>query len=221
MSVKPPKISRDDIPLIRNKIRVMSPIVKRWVRGKGFSAKELGAVGLNIKQARRIGIPVDKRRKSLHEHNVDLLKSLLEKYGLTSVGASPKTHIEVAKATLKAVSEVVATETKVGEKLSVEEVAANIADDLVNFIDSARRRGVAKLLGVFKEAIRKHAPTLLDRWEEAKVRSILELILKDLSSAGFGSLSTKFFTKKDDWDASMAREIISERLRRVIEEESG
>ncbi len=47
-------------------------------KGKGFSRDELRAVELSLKEALKMGIPVDPRRKSRHEENVNLLKQFLE-----------------------------------------------------------------------------------------------------------------------------------------------
>ena len=47
-------------------------------RGRGFSIGELRAVGLDIPSARKLGIPVDKRRRSVHQWNIERLKSLIQ-----------------------------------------------------------------------------------------------------------------------------------------------
>ncbi|MCS7124377.1 MAG: ribosomal protein L13e [Candidatus Bathyarchaeota archaeon] len=46
--------------------------------GKGFSIDELKKVGLKPKQALKLGLPIDPRRKTVHEENVEKLKKLLE-----------------------------------------------------------------------------------------------------------------------------------------------
>lgn len=56
-------------------------------RGKGFSRKELRESGLDSKKALRLGIPVDSRRRTLHEENVKTLKGLL---GIKKVAPKPK-----------------------------------------------------------------------------------------------------------------------------------
>ena len=38
--------------------------------GKGFSPTELKKAGLNKQEAKKIGLPVDVKRKSAHEENV-------------------------------------------------------------------------------------------------------------------------------------------------------
>lgn len=46
--------------------------------GKGFSLDELKKVGLNPKQALKLRIPIDTRRRTVHEENIEKLKRLLE-----------------------------------------------------------------------------------------------------------------------------------------------
>ncbi len=55
----------------------ISPMVFRpeTVReGRGFSMAEIEAAGLNAGEAEILGVPVDVRRKSSHEENVEILK---------------------------------------------------------------------------------------------------------------------------------------------------
>lgn len=46
--------------------------------GKGFSPEELRKTGLSLGEAVRLHIPVDPRRKTVHEENVEIIKALLE-----------------------------------------------------------------------------------------------------------------------------------------------
>ena len=46
--------------------------------GKGFSREELKTSGLSLKKALKLGIPIDSRRKSSHEENVQLIKTFLK-----------------------------------------------------------------------------------------------------------------------------------------------
>jgi large subunit ribosomal protein L13e len=58
----------------------ISPMVFRpeTVReGRGFSLAEVQAAGLNASEAKTLGIPVDLRRKSTHEENVEILKEYI------------------------------------------------------------------------------------------------------------------------------------------------
>jgi len=47
--------------------------------GRGFSVGELKEVGLSVKEARKLGLYVDARRRSTHPENVRALRELLEK----------------------------------------------------------------------------------------------------------------------------------------------
>ncbi|MFP3163966.1 MAG: 50S ribosomal protein L13e [Acidianus hospitalis] len=46
--------------------------------GRGFSLGELKAANLTPEKARKLGLRVDKRRKSVHQENVDALKKYLD-----------------------------------------------------------------------------------------------------------------------------------------------
>ncbi len=46
--------------------------------GRGFSLGEIKAVNLTPDKARKLGLRVDKRRKSVHQENIDALKKYLE-----------------------------------------------------------------------------------------------------------------------------------------------
>ena len=47
-------------------------------KGRGFSLGEIQAVGLTVERARKLGIYVDTRRRSVHKENVEALKKYLE-----------------------------------------------------------------------------------------------------------------------------------------------
>ena len=54
-------------------------VVKRKTRkGKGFSREELREVGLSFGEALKRKIPIDPRRSTKHEENVEMLKTALE-----------------------------------------------------------------------------------------------------------------------------------------------
>jgi len=46
--------------------------------GRGFSPEELKKAGSDMREAVRLGIPVDPRRKTAHEENVEAAKTVLE-----------------------------------------------------------------------------------------------------------------------------------------------
>ena len=62
-------------------VRYITPIVESGIKireGKGFSLGELAEAEITAGKARQMGIPVDTKRKSSHEENVETLKEFLE-----------------------------------------------------------------------------------------------------------------------------------------------
>ena len=57
-------------------------------RGKGFSTEELEKAGLDLADAKKLEIPVDKRRSTVHDWNVEVLKAYAQK---EKAKAKPKT----------------------------------------------------------------------------------------------------------------------------------
>ena len=57
---------------------VRSPRDGRPKRGRGFSSEETTQAGLTIEEARRMGLIVDLRRKTVHPENVDALKQYMK-----------------------------------------------------------------------------------------------------------------------------------------------
>jgi len=51
----------------------------RKVVSRGFSLTELKNAGLNKQDAKKIGIPLDLKRKSMHNENVETLKAHAQK----------------------------------------------------------------------------------------------------------------------------------------------
>jgi large subunit ribosomal protein L13e len=62
-------------------VRMIAPIVKRGAKvitGRGFSLAELADAGLNVGEARHLGVPVDPRRSTSHPENVENLQAWVE-----------------------------------------------------------------------------------------------------------------------------------------------
>ncbi len=64
--------------------------------GRGFSLNELKEAGLNKQDAKKIGIPLDIKRKSLHDENVACIKAHAEK-AKAEAAAKPKPETPVAE----------------------------------------------------------------------------------------------------------------------------
>ena len=47
--------------------------------GRGFSPEELKKAGLDKAEARKMGLPVDLRRETAHDENVEAIKAYAEK----------------------------------------------------------------------------------------------------------------------------------------------
>lgn len=62
--------------------------------GKGFSREELKRAGLSVKEALKLKIPIDTRRKTTHEENVKLIKDFLKNLKKSSIKGERKTKNE-------------------------------------------------------------------------------------------------------------------------------
>ena len=76
---------------------------KKQSVGKGFSPTELERAGLNRQQAKKIGLPVDIKRKSAHDENIVAIKAHAEKTK-EEVAAKPKPTVTESKPKKKAKS---------------------------------------------------------------------------------------------------------------------
>lgn len=79
---------------------VKSPRDGRPKRGRGFSNEETSQAGLTIDEARRMGLIVDLRRKTVHPENVDALKQYMK--DLEKLVASLAEETKPAKAKVAA-----------------------------------------------------------------------------------------------------------------------
>jgi len=63
-------------PIVRRKLKDGRIIVRA---GRGFSLNELREAGITIDAAKKLGILIDKRRRSCRKENVEALKELLQR----------------------------------------------------------------------------------------------------------------------------------------------
>ncbi len=64
---------------IRPLVRARTTRGQKVREGRGFSLKEIGRACLSIQEARKHGIPVDKRRRTSYHENVQALKEQFRK----------------------------------------------------------------------------------------------------------------------------------------------
>mgnify|MGYP001580797728 CR=1 FL=1 len=58
--------------------------------GRGFSREELKAAGSSLTEAVKLGLPVDDKRKTVHEENVEVAKALLQEKKPASKPKKPR-----------------------------------------------------------------------------------------------------------------------------------
>lgn len=74
-------------------MKIMAVVFKKDGKpkeGRGFSTEELKKATLDPKRALKLGVPVDLKRRTLHEENVEALKEYLK--NLESAGKSKKSE---------------------------------------------------------------------------------------------------------------------------------
>ncbi|MCX8193345.1 MAG: ribosomal protein L13e [Nitrososphaeria archaeon] len=59
--------------IVRRKIK---DILRQRI-GRGFSINEVKVVGLTIREARRLGLYIDERRRSKRDENIEILRNYL------------------------------------------------------------------------------------------------------------------------------------------------
>nr|KJR73548.1 MAG: 50S ribosomal protein L13 [Thermoproteus sp. AZ2] len=77
------------VPLVKEPLKISKGGVGGLRPGRGFSRGEVEAVGLNVEQARLLGIYVDTRRRSAHEENIKALREWLIKVLKGEAGPLP------------------------------------------------------------------------------------------------------------------------------------
>jgi large subunit ribosomal protein L13e len=66
-------------PIVKSPKIIRKRGLETYLRiGRGYSIGEIKQVGLNIKLAKQFNIPLDIRRRSVHQYNVENLKRIVE-----------------------------------------------------------------------------------------------------------------------------------------------
>jgi len=115
-------------------------------RGKGFSRGELKEKGLSFKQALKMGIPIDIRRSTKHDENVETLKTYLS---IDTTKTYPEGRKQKAEATTPEATLDLAKVKGIGQKLSEKLMKAGIKD--VNELAASSPEKIAKTIGVSEE----------------------------------------------------------------------
>jgi predicted flap endonuclease-1-like 5' DNA nuclease len=124
-------------------------IVKRKrksTKGKGFSREELKEKGLSFKQALNMRIPIDVRRSTKHDENVETLKTYLS---IDATKTLPEGRKQKAEATTPEATLDLAKVKGIGQKLSEKLMKAGIKD--VNELAASSPEKIAKTIGVSEE----------------------------------------------------------------------
>lgn len=58
--------------------------------GRGFSREELKRAGSSLKEAVKLGVPVDDKRKTAHEENIEAVKTFLQEKRPASKPKKPR-----------------------------------------------------------------------------------------------------------------------------------
>lgn len=129
---------------------------------RGFSLSEIEKAGLSVRQVRTLGVYVDPRRRTLHEFNVQTLKTLIEEHQKQlkeAQKAKEKVEEEEKKKKKKK------KEKKVKKVEKKKEIKKEKKKEKIEKVDLTEIKGVGK----------KKAETL----EAAGVSSVEELIRTD------------------------------------------
>jgi len=115
-------------------------------RGKGFSRVELKEKGLSFMQALKMGIPIDIRRSTKHDENVETLKTYLS---IDTTKTHPEGRKQQAEATTPGAALDLAKVKGIGQKLSEKLMKAGIKD--VNELAASSPEKIAKTIGVSEQ----------------------------------------------------------------------
>lgn len=103
--------------MIREKIEAQvarSMGTRHWRKGRGFSIKEIQKAGLTLHKARMLKVPIDKRRGTLHNRNVQLLRRHCTVIPLTDIkGIGVEFALELKEAGITSVQNLIYSDVDV------------------------------------------------------------------------------------------------------------
>jgi len=138
---------------------VKSPRDGRPKKGRGFSSEEAVQAGLTIDEARRMGLILDIRRKTVHPENVDALKQYMK--DLEKLVASMAEEAKPAKAKAAVATDDLASlrAVKVAEVPLLVKAGIKSFEDLAycDIVKVAKKTGIdeARITAMVKAALRK------------------------------------------------------------------
>jgi len=137
-------------------------IVKRKGRiraGRGFSRGELREVNLSVKEALKLGIPVDVRRSTRHDENIEILRSFLTKSLQAKKPPRPAETVSHIKARKKSESKEVETMLNLTQVPGIGEKRAqqlkNLGIDSIEKLVKADPKEISKRLRVTERSVSK------------------------------------------------------------------
>jgi large subunit ribosomal protein L13e len=80
--------------------------IRRWRKGRGFSIKEIREAGVTLHEVKMLKLPIDKRRGTLHNVNVQLLRRHCTVIPLTDIkGIGREIALELKEAGITSVQD--------------------------------------------------------------------------------------------------------------------
>lgn len=143
---------------------------KRRIRaGRGFSRGELREVNISVKEALKLRIPVDIRRSTRHDENINILKSFLAESLQAEKAPTPVKERKKGKGKEVKVTRNLTQVHGIGEKRAQQ--LKNIGIDSIEKLVEADPKEVSKSLGFSEKSVSKwisNAKQVLSHGEKLK-----------------------------------------------------
>jgi hypothetical protein len=76
---------------------VRSPSDARLRRGRGFTNGEIAGAGISTREARKMGLILDNRRRTVHAENIEILKQYLEDLDAVALSVTETKAVKPAR----------------------------------------------------------------------------------------------------------------------------